>query len=1008
MLQLSGLCTARIAVISAALIFAFLSAPASAQSSSSTIVGTVRTSSGAPVAAASVALRGVANQTTTTDAQGRYRFSSIPPGLYQIVVTKPGFFQTIAAVAVASATTVTADISIAPQSFESLRTIAHVQTNAPGQVQINQTTSAINTITSQEFEDQGQVQVGKLLNETPGIISWNVPGEAAANGADAFSPQEIQIRGALYYETQTLVDGHPTPLSILGEFNPIYLNPALLQNVEVVKGPGSMPTDINYAIGGTVNFITLQPTLTPEATLSVGTDTWGGVTTAIRATGSTTSHFLQYAFGYATDGAPGPMQNYQEPGSALFLIAGDNWKVNGQSLAGDPYGITLAPESYYNRYIGQAGEVQFAEPFYICCWGFNTAYDSKDELGKIRLNFSQVSSLTFSFLGASEFGPIDNVGVAASEAPVGDLPNSSGSIFAPPAGYTGSLPAGTAIPFDNGAFLPADESTQQYLYQAEFRTVLGPWTALLRYYDGGTNDYAYLDVAANGFYQFAGKTYGGAELCPSGTTFNGSVCNPGGLSPTTTYFNGQQVSFSASDATNQTLTDSESRGESILLERPFGNGSDLSLAVDRQGLTGFQFINVPTSGVPPYYALSPGASQLFTTESAKFGLFVAPNVYADVSDYIIQYESHFTDDGGSTWKTATRGDDAPRIGFTWQPNDDVSWRFALGSSIAPPFLSLLSSPGSTPAEISNGNPTEGYSENLNNGGIAPETAFGYDIGVDKRLHGSMYVSFDSYLTDVFDMYLPSTFLINNDYVTSGCPAGCLLFGSETENLGHARYEGVEYALGSAPASGIGFKIQGDLERAYAYDLPPGFYCTNVPASQCTPLNYSTNLGIIPGVNFEQSGSGFNAINGASVPYAMGYAELNYRTPSGSFYQIGTTYFGNNNAYNEPAFFVLSAGIHEQLGSHLALVLTADNLTDADGSLWPSIYGGVPAPLEPECVGKYGSLAYLTEGVSCAALVNSGTVPRSDVSVVPQEGLTTGMNYGPTSFRLQLIDKIGGP
>jgi hypothetical protein len=1005
---------------------ALLPVAAAAQSRSSTIVGTVHATEGAPIGGATVTLRGKLNESTTTNAQGGYRFNAVPPGLYQIIVSKAGFLQTISTIAVAESTTVQAEIAITPQSFSSLQTIAHVSTNAPGYAHINQSTAAINTISSEVFQEQSQTQVMNVLNETPGISVWTVP--EANNGDDQFSPQTIQIRGALPYETESLIDGHATPLSLTGYFDPSILNPAVLQSVEVVKGPGSEPPEINYAIGGTVNFITLEPTRTPQAALSEQLDNWGGLATAIRLTGSTPSNFLQYAFAYATNGAPGPMQNYQEPGSAAFLSFGDHWTANGQSLAALGTNLVPAPEASYNRYVGFYGQFRFAESLYVCCYAFNTAFDSKNELGKVRLNFSQNTSLTLSFLGAQDFGPQDNAGVATSFAPIGELPNSSVSSFAPPAGYTGSVPAGTPMPFDLSAFLPAFGSIQQYLYQAEFRTTLGPWTALLRYYDGGNNDYTYLETSPSGYFTIIGKTWGGAELCPGGTAFSDTAgfCEPGNITPTTTYFNGQKVTFAAQGGIGQYLINNHELGESLQFDRPFGNGSDLTLSLDRHSQAGSDFTNVPLSGVPPYYSLPPGASQLFDTESARFDFFLAPRVQVDAADYFIQYESHFTDNGGgflsgsgpAAWKSATRGYNAPRVGITWQPNGDTSWRFALGSSIAPPYLSLLSSPGTVPQPIILGYPPAGYIEDLNNGNIAPETAFGYDIGVDRRMTRSLYVSLDGYLTDLHDMYLPSTFLVNPDYFPAGCPVvgDCPLYGSETENLGHARYEGVEAAIGDAPAVGLGFRLQGDLMRAYAYDLPQGFYCSNVPANKCAPYNYDTNLGIIPGINFQSSGISYNTINGVAVPYSMGYAELNYRMLSGPFFRVGATYFGPNNMYSVPPFFVVSAGIREPIGPHLALQLSANNLNGADDSLWPSIAGGIPAILAPECVGKYGTPAYLAVGSECTAAVATGVNPatgatgvtRSDVAIVRQDGLDQATIFGGTTFWLQLIEQIGGP
>jgi len=970
--------------------------------------GTVTDSDGRPIAGASVSLQGPGNPRAVTDARGSFSLGGVSPGEYTLVISKSGFAQYTQLLSVFAGETAQVHAALIASTFASLRTIAHVSTTHAGYAAINTTTAAVNTINGQVFANQGQLQVTKVLNETPGVIAQGAPGNN--NGASQGSPQTVQIRGTLPYETESLIDGHPTPISLTGTFNPIYLNPALLEDVEVVKGPGYMGPEINYAIGGTANYITLQPTRTPQALLTVGTDNWGGVNTAFRATGSTRSHVLDYAFGYATNGSPGPLQNYPVAGSQINMVAGEpfSWRINGQYLAMVPELLGPAPASRYYKYIGLVGQVQFADPLYVCCWKLNTSYDSKAELGKVRLNFSQASSLTLSYLGGQAFSDAGGID-ATSVAPIGST--GSFAVFAPPPGYHGSIHPGTAIPFEFNAFLPEYVSDQQNLYQGEFRTTFGRWTALARYFSGADSNYAYLDAPANAPYVFGGSAWGGVPLCPSGTfaketpsytiecTKNGSTFVP----PVMTFFNGQHASLSMFNAINQELESDHLRGESLLLQTTSNNGGDFTLSADRSHHDSYQFINDPVTGLPAQYLLPRGASQSFTTETVRDRFYAAKNVFASLADYAIQYRSHYTDDGGKTWQDATRGYNAPRAAVTWQPNSDVSWRFAAGASIAPPFLSFLSSPGSAPTENVSGVPAAGFTENLNNGSIAPETAFGYDLGVDKRIHGSASFSIDVYRETLFDMYLPSTFLITNSYVPPGSATGYPLYGSITQNLGHARYEGVEFAVQNAPATGWGFLVQGSFQRAYPYALPPGFYCTNVPASQCTPLHYSTNLGIVPGVNFQASGIGWNTVNGVSVPYSMGYAEVNYRTPFGAYYNFGATYYGSNNTYSVPAFYVFSGAMRLPIRRGTSVQLSIDNLFDANGKPWTSDFGGIPAPLQPQCVGKLGTPFQGLQGTVCTALV-----PAKDRVVIPQVGPTLAGNYGPTTFRLQVIQAFGAP
>jgi outer membrane receptor protein involved in Fe transport len=937
------------------------------------VSGTVATADGAPVGSATVVLRGATTQRVTTDAKGAFNFAEVPAGEYTLLVSKAGFTDyrnDFVLVFIGEAQTVA--VTMAAASFQQLSTIATVQSNASGRAVLNTSSASVSTISSQVFQDQGVTQVTKILNETPGIIS--APAPESGNGASAGSLQSIQIRGALPYETEQLIDGHPTPLSLGGTYNPIYLNPALMDNVEIVKGPGSMPEEINYAIGGTVNYVTLQPTLKPQSEFIVGSDQWGGVNTVIRATGSFSGNKLQYAVGFASDGAPGPLRNYPIAGSQVNLVAGLGAPtINGQQIAQpvESFGL-YAPTAQY----AGVGGVQFNEPLYVCCYDVNTAYYSRNELAKLRYNFSQNTSLTVSYLGAQAFSDLGGVDLT-SLAPIASA-NASFSIFSPPPGYTGSVAAGTAIPYDLEAFIPQFESVQQNLYQAEFRTSFGPWAMLARYFTGSDQDYAYIQTAPDGSFNFSGATWGGIMVCPTGATYNPATgaCSSG--TPTTEYFNGQNASFSVGDATNITYETDHLRGGSALFTRPFGNGDDLSFSIDQAHHDSVSYTDDATAG-PPFYGLPPGASQNFMTEMLRGHFYVAPRVFVGLANYFIQYGSHYTDDGGTTWHDATRGYVAPRLGATWEPNNDTSWRLATGWSIAPPQLSLLSSPGTTPLPNINGAPTY-YTQNINNGAIAPETAFGVDLGVDQRVSGSTLVSVDIYDETLRNMFLSSTSLIGT-YVPPGvepAPAPLPLYATGTTNLGYAKYEGVEAAVQSAPLVGWGYKVQTALTRAYAYNLPRYFYCS-IPGPGCTP---DTNLGIVAGANWSQGGLGFNTINGTSMPYMMGYAEINNRARNGAYYLLGTTYYGSNNAFNRPAFFIFNAAISYPIHTGTKIQFSVDNIFDTYGSSWTNYFGGINTPLYAPGTNALGSPAYY--------------------------GLTVAGNYGPTTLRVQLIQQFGGP
>jgi outer membrane receptor protein involved in Fe transport len=216
----------------------------------------------------------------------------------------------------------------------------------------------------------------------------------------------------------------------------------------------------------------------------------------------------------------------------------------------------------------------------------------------------------------------------------------------------------------------------------------------------------------------------------------------------------------------------------------------------------------------------------------------------------------------------------------------------------------------------------------------------------------------------------------------GTYSGLPLYATGTTNLGHARYEGIEAAVVRAPLVGWGYKVQTALTRAYAYDLPSTFYCSapaTPPATVCTP---DTNLGIIPGANWSASGLGYNTINGSAMPYMMGYAEINNRARNGAYYLLGTTYYGSNNSFSRPAFFIFNAAISYPIHDGTKLQFSVDNIFDTYGSSWTNYFGGINTPLAAPAANALGGPA--------------------------NYGLTVAGNYGPTTFRVQLIQQIGGP
>jgi hypothetical protein len=340
----------------------------------------------------------------------------------------------------------------------------------------------------------------------------------------------------------------------------------------------------------------------------------------------------------------------------------------------------------------------------------------------------------------------------------------------------------------------------------------------------------------------------------------------------------------------------------------------------------------------------------------------------------------------------------PRAALSWQPDGNTALRFSTGGSVAPPFISLVSSGGPSWSAIIGGVPAAGWIQNANNGQINAETAWSYDLGISRRVEQSTSVDLDLYLTQLHDLFLDQTVSITPPSFGPApgmCPnLPCEV--SKTENLGKARYEGIELAVQHAPVFGLGWLLQGTMQRAYTYDLPPFFYCagstdpntgvTTPPGPGCI---FNTNLAVIPNVNFGGQPTALagspNGIASARVPYTSGYGELNWSGHYGQYYNLGLTYFGPNNALNVPPFAVVSANARWSITNHgTSLQLSADNLTNAYANSFNGFFNGIPLPL-----------------VNGATQLN----PLTGASVPAPFAATPQGNYGPASVRLILLQNF---
>ena len=881
---------------------------------------------GSPIAGAAVTISGPHSYRTTTDASGAFAISNIVPGLYRVTIAKAGYDTASAAdFAVAAGQSQRVEVRMHSATFSSLRTIATVRSLGRGT--FNTSTASVNVVTAQTFQDQGQDQVTRVLNQIPGMqISFPA---SSASGAVPGAITVPNIRGAGSFETATLIDGHPVSVGDYGDYVTTFLNSFMLQSVEVIKGPGAMSPEVNYAIGGTVNFRTKDPTLhaTPEYTF--GFTSHGGTFTNLGISDTILDGRLGFVADVASIDEPSALNNYQ----AYFDPSGGF--VNGERLSG------FNGQSTTTTIPGTASHIQTIYPLVACCYTITGNYNNLSELLKFRYRLSSATSVTASYLGGQTTADQN-----------GNTGNMTLGTFAPTVAYSGSLQPG-ALPVHYIHPGGSDkEVNNEPIVQAEVRSTLGRDTILGRFYHAGIARLINEGISP----KIPDIAYG----VLSGTTCPKSGAN-GTCAVTPVQYDGANVPISYYDYYNQTEED-KLDGLSFEWDHPLGNSNVLTFAIDQTNSqsTAYSISSFTSVGLPT------GSSQRFTTALLRGRFDLSPKLSSTLSLYENTYRSTYPvtcpfaygfsncaiDGSNVTFNTTTNTHFDQRLGFEYRPKQDLALRASLGSSIAPPYLGLLSQitpPGAT-YNTSTGLATLTH----NNGGLRPETAFGFDIGADYRLKDHVTsLSGDVYQTNLFNHYFGQTIL--SPYTCGSGPIPCSVGGggaipantpiyyTENTNLSNARFQGVELEIRRTPAVGLGYSLSAGLQRAYVYNLPQDFYCSQ-PGPNCTP---NQNLNIIANQNFNGGSIGYGSTIGSMntrVPYAQGNLEISYRTKNGAYAAFGDTYYGNNNSLNEPPFGLAYATVRYPLSKILSVQISGDNIFNAYSGLFPVYGGGVPVQL----------------------------------------------------------------
>jgi iron complex outermembrane receptor protein/vitamin B12 transporter len=224
----------------------------SASADGSNIHGIVTDPLGAVVPGAQVELlrQGKPISATTTDSEGKYRFSPLPPGRYQVKTTAPSFAsQQSDAIYIGSNSNAAVDLTLKVGSVSQEVVVSATGTSLPE----TQTGASVSVVTSDQF--QYKPEVLEPLRQVPGV-------QVLENGQRGIN-ESLFIRGGESKFNKVLLDG--VPLNEIGgtvDFGGIFTTG--IDRVEILRGPNSVLYGAD-ALAGVVNMTSSHgTTFTPQ------------------------------------------------------------------------------------------------------------------------------------------------------------------------------------------------------------------------------------------------------------------------------------------------------------------------------------------------------------------------------------------------------------------------------------------------------------------------------------------------------------------------------------------------------------------------------------------------------------------------------------------------------------------------------------------------------------------------------------------------------------------------
>jgi outer membrane receptor protein involved in Fe transport len=326
----------------AGLVLFFLAATARAFADGPAVEGVVASSDGTPIAGAIVALRreGVA-ASARSDSGGHFVFASEPAGTYTIAVYAPGYTAVNGrTVNVTTGRTLEVRFALPKAQVGSLTTIVDVSSNGAPVLSTSSVPSV--NVNAQAYAAQGVERTSDILESELSTTVYPILG----GGLNA--PAVVALRGPDPSETLVDVDGHQVNNGNTGDFDLSLLDPADLQDVQVVYGIAPSSLYGPNTLGGALNVVTLQPTTQDHTLVRFSAGSFGTESGTLAVTGS--DQRFGYAFSLHRYDSAGQLDNSPFPNTS---------DGNGVSVGTSPIGNTMTASSLLTNLRYQFGNGGF-------------------------------------------------------------------------------------------------------------------------------------------------------------------------------------------------------------------------------------------------------------------------------------------------------------------------------------------------------------------------------------------------------------------------------------------------------------------------------------------------------------------------------------------------------------------------------------------------------------------------------------------------------------------------